>query len=185
MGTPTLRLFLMAWVGSLALLVGLWSEGALPMARAGDRHSLIALGAVMALAPWLAGPGLLPLLRRMKSGGVNLPYAEYWFAGERRAASLERLRPYLEVFGALLAVFLGGVLLIFVGERTHVGVAAYAELIFLAATLAFLGGTVAWVRAVVRAFPAPDPATRGVSALRPARRRPGPHRPRPDRSRSE
>ena len=174
-GTPTLRLFLMAWVGSLALWGGLWMRWADAPAIHAEQGALAALGLAMLLAPWLAGPGLLPLLRRRDSGGVNLPHAEYWFSGERRSSSLDRLRPYLEVMGTLLSVFLSMTAGVFVAERTDAAFNEVSAVAFLASVLMLLGGLVIWTRSVMRAFPPPDAATRGASALRPSRR--GPRRP--------
>ena len=177
LGTPTQRLFLAAWLGGLVLFAGLWAKWGDVAAVAADHGALITLGIVLLVTPWVAGPGLLPLLRRRDSGGVNIPHAEYWFTGERRAASLDRLRPFLEVFGAMLSAFLSAVLMVFIGERTDPALAQVSALIFLAATVVYLGTTVIWVRSVMRAFPAPDPATRGVSTLGPRRRPGGPYRP--------
>ena len=179
-GTPTFRLFLMAWVGGLTLWGGLWMRWADESAIQDELGALVTLGVVMVLAPWLAGPGLLPLLRRRDSGGVNLPHAEYWFSGERRGPSLDRLRPFLEVMGAMLSVFLSMTAVVFVAERTNAAFNEVSALAFLASVLMLLGGLVVWTRAVMRAFPPPDPATRGASVLRPSRRMPG--RPTPRRT---
>lgn len=176
-GTPTLRLFLMAWIGSMVLLVGVWREWADWPAIEAEQGALIVQGVMMVVAPWLAGPGLLPLLRRRSSGGVNLPYAEYWFTGQRRASSLDRLRPYMDLMGAMMSVFLSAVLLIFVGERVDAAVASVSALMFLTAVVALLGGSVLWVRALLRAFPAPEPSTGGPLAVRTARRPTAPRRP--------
>lgn len=160
------RLFIVTWLGGLALLHHAWSTyGDWPSVQQ-DRHELWTLAVVFVLVPWLAGPGLMPLLRRMRSGGVNLPYAEYWFTGERRAPSLDRLSPYLDGMGILLNVFLAGVAALSVAERVDPRVALYSAVMFLALTIAFLGGTVWWVRRVMAAFPAPDASTRGVKRFR-------------------
>lgn len=164
--TRTRRLFLAGWAAGLALLHMAWSRyGDLLQAR-GEEGALWALSAMMVALPWAVGPGLLQVLRRMPSGGVNLPHAEYWFAGERRPASLDRLEPYLDVMALLLTVFLVAVLVLFVTERTEPVVMMYSGLMFLGLVIAMLGGTVLWTRAVMRAFPAPDPSTRGRLAVR-------------------
>lgn len=168
---PTRRLFLVVWAAGAALLQMAWSRYGELLQDRGEGGALWALSAMMIVLPWAVGPGLLLLLRRMPSGGVNLPHAEYWFGAERRAASLERLAPYLDVMALLLNVFLAAVLVLFVTERTEPVVMVYSGLMFLGLVMAFLGGTVLWTRAVMRAFPAPDPSTRGRLVLR--SRRPG------------
>jgi len=170
--TPQRRLFLVTWLAGQAALYHAWTEYAAMPGVAREHGALMVLSAVLTLMPWLAGPGILWLLRRMPSGGVNLPHAEYWFTGERRALSLDRLAPYLDGFGSWLLVFLIGVLALFIYERVDPARAAsVSELLFLAWTAAFLGGTVLWVRRVMAAFPAPEEATRGVKRFRrPGRR---------------
>ena len=161
----------MAWLAGLALLHHAWTVYApLPPIEA-VQGDLMVLSGVMVLTPWLSGPGILLFLRRLPSGGVNLPHAEYWFSGERRAASLDRLAPYLDVFGALLTVFLAGVMALFISERIDARAASYSAVMFLAWTTGFLGATVWWVRRVMAAFPAPDESTRGVKRFRTTRRR--------------
>lgn len=170
MGTATSRLFLVAWLCSLAGYGWAWTHWRDGLSPEGDQTALVVLGVVMVVAPWMAGPGLLPLLRRRASGGVNLPYAEYWFTGERRSASLDRLRPYLEVMGTMMSAFLTGILMIFIGERVDQALWSVSALLFLTVVVMFLGASVMWVRAVMRAFPAPEPSTRGASSpLRPSR----------------
>lgn len=173
--TPQRRLFLVTWLASLAALYQVWTQyGALP-AIADERGALVALSVVLTTTPWIAGPGLTYLLRRRASGGVNLPHAEYWFTGERRGPSLDRLSPYLDSFGTWLQVFLIAVLALFVFERVDPRAASASALLFLGLTMAFLGGTVWWVRRVMAAFPQPEAATRGVKDFRRPRRpgRPG------------
>lgn len=168
---PQRRLFLVTWLAGLALLHHAWTAYA-PLAAIEREHgALWVLSGVMVLMPWVSGPGILVLLRRMESGGVNLPHAEYWFAGERRAASLDRLAPFLDVFGALLTVFMAGVLALFISERVDPRAGAFSGLMFLAWTIGFLGAVVWWVRRVMAAFPAPDESTRGVKRFRSVRRR--------------
>lgn len=169
--SPQRRLFLMAWVSGLALLYHVWSVYApLPPFDAAQTD-LMVLSGVMVVMPWLSGPGILLLLRRMPSGGVNLPYAEYWFTGERRPTSLDRLAPYLDVFGTLLTAFLAGLMALFIFERVDARAFSISAVMFLAWTIAFLGATVWWVRRVMAAFPAPDESTRGVKRFRTTRRR--------------
>jgi hypothetical protein len=168
---PQRRLFLISWLAGLAMLHHTWTVYAPEPPIDADRADLMVLSGVMVVMPWLAGPGILLLLRRMPSGGVNLPHAEYWFAGERRAISLDRLAPYLDSFGTLLTVFLAGVLALFISERVDLRAASYSAVMFLAWTIGFLGSTVWWVRRVMAAFPAPDEATRGVKRFRSTRRR--------------
>jgi len=169
--SPQRRLFLVTWLGGLALVHHAWTAYAHLPEIEQEQGALQALSAVTALMPWLSGPGVMWLLRRMESGGVNIPYAEYWFAGERRSASLDRLAPYLDLFGALLTVFLAGLLALFISERIDLRASAHSALMFLAWTLAFLGATVWWVRRVLAAFPAPDAATRGMRRSASLRRR--------------
>ena len=163
---PSRRLFLVTWVVSLALLQHAWSSyGDAPEILA-ERGALVMLSIAMVLAPWGAGPAVMVLLQRMSSGGVNLPYAEYWFTGERRPSSLDRLSPYLDGMGTLLTVFLAGVLALFVGERIDPRLSLYSAVAFLGLNIAFLGGVVWWVRRVMAAFPAPEPSTRGIKRFR-------------------
>ncbi len=164
--TAQRRLFLVTWLAGMALLHHAWTEHGQAPAVLRDRDELIVLSLLLVLLPWLSGPGVLLLLRRMQSGGVNLPHAEYWFSGERRAASLDRLSPLLDAFGVLLVVFQSAMLALFVAERVDLRVQNYSAVGFLALTVAFLGGTVWWVRRVMATFPAPDPSTRGVKAFR-------------------
>lgn len=160
------RLFLVTWLAGLALVHHAWTEYGQEPPLVADRAALLTLSALIAILPWAVGPGTLKLLRRMRSGGVNLPYAEYWFEGERRAASLDRLAPYLDGMAILLTVFLAAVLALFVAERIDPRVALVSAVTFLALAIAFLGGTVLWVRRVMAAFPAPDASTRGVRRFR-------------------
>lgn len=166
---PTRRLFLVTWLASLALVAHCWMEYAHFSQVLRDREGLLGLSMVIGLMPWVAGPAMLLVLRRMESGGVNLPHAEYWFTGGRRAASLDRLSPYLDGMGTLLSAYLSAVLALFISERVDERAESVSAVLFLAATLAFLGGTVWWVRRVMRAFPEPESTTRG---RRPFRRRP-------------
>jgi hypothetical protein len=168
---PQRRLFLVTWLAGLAALFHAWTRYAAVPEVAADQGALLALSLVLTGTPWMAGPGVLLLLRRMPSGGVNLPHAEYWFTGERRGSSLDRLAPYLDGFGTWLQVFLIGVLALFIYERVDPRSASLSALLFLAWTMAFLGGTVWWVRRVMAAFPEPDRATRGVKRFRHPRRR--------------
>ena len=171
--SPTFRLFLILWVGSLVWLYAAWT-GREPadLAQAPSvmgSAQWLTMALTMVIVPWLAGPGLMLMLRRMKSGGVNLPYAEYWFSGDRRAESLNRLRPFLDVMGSMMAAFLSAVLLIEVQVR-QLKFTELGDLIVLGATVMLLGGTLLWVRAVMRAFPAPAAETRGASAAGSLRR---------------
>jgi hypothetical protein len=168
--SPQRRLFLVTWLVGLAALYEAWTRYGVVPAVAADEAALQALSVVLTATPWVAGPGVLVLLRRMPSGGVNLPHAEYWFTGERRGPSLDRLAPYLDRFGTWLQVFLIGVLALFIYERVDPRAASVSALMFLAWTMAFLGGTVWWVRRVMAAFPEPDAATRGVKRFRRPRR---------------
>jgi hypothetical protein len=169
--SPARRLFLVMWAAGLALLHHAWTVYApLPEIQR-DIVALWALSGVMVVMPWASGPGVLLLLRRRASGGVNLPHAEYWFAGERRATSLDRLAPFLDGFGTLLTVFLAGMLALFISERIDPRANTFSALMFLGWTIAFLGGAVWWVRRVMAAFPAPDQSTRGVKRFRRPRRR--------------
>lgn len=165
------RLFLVTWVVGLVLLRQAWTEYADLPEFARERSSLWAVSVVLTVTPWVAGPGVMWLLRRMPSGGVNLPHAEYWFTGERRGPSLDRLAPYLDAFGTMLIVFLAGVLALFISERIDPRAASLSALMFLAWTVGFLGGASWWVRRVMAAFPAPDESTRGVKRFRSTRRR--------------
>lgn len=168
--TAQRRLFLVFWLSGLAFLHHAWTEYGDVPAVLRDRSSLIALSILFVVIPWVSGPGILVLLRRMESGGVNLPHAEYWFTGERRAASLDRLSPLLDVLGILIMAFLAAVLALFVAERVDPRSLNYSAVGFLALTIAFLGGTVWWVRRVMATFPAPDPSTRGLKVFRRRRR---------------
>ena len=168
---PQRRLFLVTWLAGLALLHHVWTVYAPLPEIEPERGELWVLSCVLTLMPWASGPGVMLLLRRMASGGVNLPHAEYWFSGERRASSLDRLAPFLDVFGLLLTVFLAGVLALFIFERIDGRAATYSALMFLFWTIGFLGATVLWVRRLMAAFPAPDASTRGLKRFRSLRRR--------------
>lgn len=168
---PQRRLFLVTWLVGLAALHHAWTVYGDHPAIAREQGDLVALSVLLVVMPWTVGPGMMAVLRRLRSGGVNLPHAEYWFTGERRAASLDRLAPHLDAFGAVLIVFLAGVLALFVAERVDARAATFSALMFLAWTVAFLGSTVWWVRRVMAAFPAPDESTRGVKRWYSPRRR--------------
>lgn len=168
--SPSRRLFLVTWLVGLAALYKAWTEHAAAPAVQAEQGALVALSAVLIVTPWMAGPGVLWLLRRRPAGGVNLPHAEYWFTGDRRGPSLDKLSPFLDGFGTWLQVFLIGVLALFVYERVDPRAASVSAVLFLAWTMAFLGGTVWWVRRVMAAFPQPDEGTRGVKRFRRPRR---------------
>ncbi len=67
---------------------------------------LVLLGGIGLVVPLLCGPGMVALLGRLRSGGVNLPHADYWFSGERRAASLQRLEPHLLMIATWVTLLL-------------------------------------------------------------------------------
>ena len=160
--SPTRRLFLVSWVVGLAALWGCATQ--LPEPLSDD---FVALAMVAAVLPWAAGPGLMPLLARMPAHLINLPHSEYWFATDRRAQSLLRLRPYVDVMGTLLAVFLGAVVLLYTGERVDPLLASYSAMLFLLAVGCFLSGIGLWMRALLKAFARPTPVRgRSTSARR-------------------
>lgn len=149
--SPTRRLFLVTWAAVLAVV---WVCGD----RLGDLREteFVVLGVVAVAVPWLAGPGLMPWLRRMPGHLISLPHSEYWFAPDHRQASLLRLQPYVDVMGTMLAVFLGVVVLLYTGERIDPLLASFSAMLFLLAAGAFLAGTGLWMRSVLRAFAAPQ-----------------------------
>ncbi len=146
-------LFVLGWLASLAFMAlchGRWSQALAQSLDPGDFWVLVAVGVIL---PWAAGPGMMPVLRRMQNGGINLPHADYWFNSERRAASLDRLAPYTDAMGLLLSVFLSTMLALDLwhglqGQRTPVGQ-------HLTATAAFVAATGIWTWALLHAFPAP------------------------------
>lgn len=161
--------FVLGWLASMSLVGACWM-GWQDVGRAGlEPGDLLALSLVTAFTPWLAGPGLLPWLRRRSSGGVNIPHAEHWFTGERRAASLDRLAPFMDAMGLMVSALLTGLLAahIWHGEQ---GLKT-AEAISLVVTAVFGLATVLWLVALMRAFPKPPD---GDPALRPPK---GPRRP--------
>lgn len=148
-------LFALVWLGCLSFVLWCQVSAQPALAVALDPGDFFVLSLTLLLAPLGCGPGLLMLLRRMKSGGVNLPHAAYWFEGERRAASLERLAPYVYALSALVALFIAGMLALDVwhgqqGLRTP-------DAWHLLATAVFIVAILVWTFALVRAFPAPLP----------------------------
>jgi hypothetical protein len=169
-------LFVAAWLACLGLMGACWTVWKDLADLALKPSELPILTVVIVLAPWIAGPGLLPWLRRMESGGVNLPHADHWFSGERRAASLTRLSPYLHVMGlmvmALLAAQIGLDL-----WYAHQGMKA-GDLVALSMLGLFLAATAIWTLLLMRAFPKPkaDVSTVSDASQRRHPRRPGePH----------
>jgi hypothetical protein len=158
------RLFIVGWLCSLVFVALCWLWWTAPLAVAQDAGDLAVLSGVIALLPWAAGPGLMPVLRRMKSGGVNLPHNEYWFSGERRAASLDRLGPFMDALGLMLSAFLCGMLSIDLVHGLHGH--RPSEAVHMAATAAFLLVTGLWVWRVMRAFPAPPREAAGSNGDR-------------------
>ena len=159
---PTRRLFLVTWAAVLAVV---WVCGG-RLAEARETEFVI-LGIVAITVPCLAGPGLMPWLRRMPGHLISLPHSEYWFAPDHREASLLRLQPFVDVMGTMLAVFLGAVVLLYTGERVDPLLASFSAMLFLLAAGAFLAGTGLWMRAVLRAFAAPQgDAASGRAAAR-------------------
>jgi hypothetical protein len=157
--------FLVTWFGCLGLVGLCWQQWQAALATAGEGLPVLTL--MIAVVPWAAGPGLLPVLRRMKSGGVNLPHADHWFTGERRAASLTRLAPFLDALGLMLTLFLTALL----GLELWHGLQGLAmpDQAVLPAALGFLLLLAVWTWRLMRAFPAPvEPAMR---ASDPKRRR--------------
>ncbi|RVT87872.1 hypothetical protein [Inhella crocodyli] len=170
-------LFLVAWVAGMGLMAAAWTAWKDLADVAFKPTELPILTVVMAVSPWIAGPGLLPWLRRMESGGINMPNADYWFSGERRAESLRRMGPYLDAMGLLVLALLAGMVALDLwharqGQKV-------SDLISLSLVALFLIATALWLMALMRAFPKPpaDPAAALGAHQAPRRpRRPGePH----------
>lgn len=106
------------------------------------------LFAMLYLTPWLVA--------RLPPRWVNLPHRDYWLRPEHRAAAVERLVPLLDRFGAALFGFL-----FYVGVLTLRANLAQPvrldERAFLFGLAAFLGYTLYWIFALVRAFRLPGP----------------------------
>ncbi len=168
-------LFVAAWLASMGFLTVCWTVWRDLADFALKPSELATLSAIVAVAPWIAGPGLLPWLRRMDSGGVNLPHADYWFSGERRQASLTRMSPYLDVLGLMVMALLVsqlGLDLWYARQGLKAG-----DLLSLSILGVFLAAMAVWTIALLRAFPKPEPAVAAGEPPLPRRpRRPGePH----------
>ncbi|MBB5205481.1 hypothetical protein HNQ51_002800 [Inhella inkyongensis] len=165
-------LFLLSWA---AYLLGFgWSSFTLLPDLVGDpgkeasRASYIALmGGIGALSSWFSGPGCMWLLRRRAKGGVNLPHAEYWFEGERRKASLDRLAPYIDALGLQVLGLLAGAHAWVVWDTLHPRAALGLGAVF-AGLGAFTLVLIIWTWRLHRAF-GPPPA---LDVHRSAPRRP-------------
>ncbi len=151
-------LFYAVWLAHLTFFLGtanglpeLVGSPGKPLSR--DAY-LALMGGIGLLLPLFCGPGLLALLRRMRSGGVNLPHAAYWFTGERRAASLQRLQPHVLMIATWITLFLSALhameLLQLRDERWVIGLAGLLMLTLAAHTLRLL-----------RLFPAPPTTPNG------------------------
>jgi hypothetical protein len=162
-------LFVATWLGSMGFLAACWTVWRELANFALKPSELATLSAIVAVAPWITGPGLLPWLRRKDSGGVNLPHADHWFSGERRQASLTRMSPYLDVLGLMVMALLVSQLGLDLWYA-HQGLKA-GDLLSLSLLGVFLAAMAMWTIALLRAFPKPDPAA-AAAAEAPAPRRP-------------
>lgn len=149
----------LGWLASMSLVGACWLGWQGAAATALQPGELLLLTVVTAVTPWAAGPALLPWLRRQSSGGVNIPHADHWFTGERRAASLDRLAPFMDAMGLMVCALLSSLLAarIWHGDR---GLTT-PEAMSLVVSAVFGLATILWVVALLRAFPRPsddDPA---------------------------
>lgn len=143
--------FLTGWCGCLGFVAACWRQWQAAFAH--SENGLWVLSLTIAVLPWAAGPGLLPVLGRMDRGGINLPHADHWFTGARRAASLQRLAPFMYAMGLMLALFLCALLALELRNGLQGRALPDGEL--LVATAVFLALTALWVLALLRAFPKP------------------------------
>ena len=73
-------------------------------------------------------------------GGIEMHVGHAWqLGGERRAASLDRLAPFLDGFGTLLTVFLAGMLALVISERIDLPSNTFSALMLRGGTSAVRG----------------------------------------------
>ncbi len=140
--------FLVAWFGCIGVVGTRWQPW--PATFSDREAGLLVLSLLIAVLPWATGPGLLALLRRMPSGGVNLPHASYWFSGARRSASLDRMAPFLDAMALALTLFLTGILAL---NATPNAAGLEAQVLTGTALFVVWGGV--WTWQLARAFPEP------------------------------
>lgn len=147
-------LFFAVWLAHLAFIVAsaAWlPEQIGPAGRQMGRTEYLAfMGAVGALVPLMVGPGMLLAQTKLERSGLNLPYAGYWFHGERRAASLQRLAPHLYGMAAWVSVFLSA-------QHGLEVLGTQESWWHWAATGVLLVAITAHVLLLRRAYPAPPP----------------------------
>lgn len=171
------RAFNIVWLGCLLLFFG--SSPWLPE-QVGDPGKEVPrlfyiglMGFLLWSTPWICGPGLVRLLRGIGSGGVNLPHADYWFEGERRAQSLVRFEPFLLELGAAMAVFLTVVSAVGHFPTEQVLGLKFGLFLTLAMGGALLTWLAVWTIRVMRAFPRPPSEPQSAPAAPRRPRRPG------------
>ena len=94
---------------------------------------------------------LLPfLIGKMPKHLINMPNKEFWFAEERRAATLEKIRIYFEWFSiALLALFIAVNQLVFRANIDRTNLPSAPMWLILGA---FFGFVILWLIVFIRQF---------------------------------
>lgn len=97
--------------------------------------------------------GIALLLKKIPVSLINIPNREYWFAPERREASVLRVRDFMAEFGFFANIFIAGILLLtFYANRVAVSIPIVAMFVWLGAFLVFVVG---WIIHLYRAFKLP------------------------------
>ncbi|MCE9598199.1 MAG: DUF1648 domain-containing protein [Spirochaetia bacterium] len=98
--------------------------------------------------------GVKFLLGKLPASLINMPNREYWFAPERREASLAKVAIFMAEFGFFANLFFTAILfLTFYANRNATGLSISLMLVMLAAFLVFVIG---WIIHLYRAFKLPN-----------------------------
>ena len=154
-------LLLLAHLGLLAL-----SAGHLPPRLAshfnGDgqpngwmtRSAYLITAALLPLGVSAFFAGIAWLSGRLPIDAVNLPHRDHWFASERRAETVDRLRRWMSLPAALLFLFFMQLHLLVV-VANQVNPPRLPGALILACALCLVGATMIWLVGMVRDFAEP------------------------------